>query len=114
MDNTPKFDSLKSIIGKILKSLIMNIGFKPWKLFIPRRHGLLGQTNKQPLSNFEPRKPWKYKQLWGLRPYPKCLCKTCITTNETTKKESLPPPCYLYSYLIIEANLDNSSALCFS
>ena len=29
---------------------------------------LLGQTTKQPLSNFEPRKSWKYKQLegWGL------------------------------------------------
>ena len=26
---------------------------------------LLGQTTKQPLCNFEPRKPWKYKQNWG-------------------------------------------------
>ena len=24
------------------------------------------KTTKQPLSNFEPRKPWKYKQFWGL------------------------------------------------
>ena len=27
---------------------------------------LLGKTTKQPLSNFEPGKPWKYKQLWDL------------------------------------------------
>ena len=25
------------------------------------------------LSNFEPWKPWKYKQLWGLGPNPSCL-----------------------------------------
>ena len=29
---------------------------------------LLGQTTKQPSSNFELQKPWKYKQLSGLRP----------------------------------------------
>ena len=40
---------------------------------IPRRHRLLHQTIKQPLSNFEPWKPWKYKQLSGLRPDPSCL-----------------------------------------
>ena len=28
---------------------------------------------KQPLSNFEPKKPWKYKQRWPLRPDPSCL-----------------------------------------
>ena len=32
------------------------------------RYRLLGQTTKKPLSNFEPRKPWKYKQLSGLSP----------------------------------------------
>ena len=34
---------------------------------------LIGQTTKQPLSNFEPRKSWKYKQLWGLGPDPSYL-----------------------------------------
>ena len=42
---------------------------------ISRRHRLLDQTNKQPLSNFEPPKSWKYKQLWGLKPDPSCLQK---------------------------------------
>ena len=31
------------------------------------------QTAKQTLNNFEPIKPWKYKQLWGLTPDPSCL-----------------------------------------
>ena len=35
----------------------------PENYCIRRRHRLLGPTIKQPLSNFEPRKPWKYKQL---------------------------------------------------
>ena len=30
------------------------------------RYRLFGQTTKQPLSNFELQKPWKYKQFWGL------------------------------------------------
>ena len=42
---------------------------------IPSRHRLFGQTTKQPLNNFEPQKPWKYKQFWGLRPDPSCLEK---------------------------------------
>ena len=42
---------------------------------ISRRHRLRDQTNKQPLSNFEPPKSWKYKQLWGLKPDPSCLQK---------------------------------------
>ena len=42
---------------------------------IPRRHRLFGQSTKQPLNNFEPQKPWKYKQFWGLRPDPSCLEK---------------------------------------
>ena len=37
---------------------------------IPRK-----QTTMQPLNNFEPKKPWKYKQFWGLRPDPSCLGK---------------------------------------
>ena len=43
--------------------------------YIRRRHRLFGQTTKQPLNNFEPWKPWKYKQLWGLMPDPSCLEK---------------------------------------
>ena len=39
----------------------------------PRRHMLFGKGTKQPLSNSEPEKPWKYKQLWGLRPDPSYL-----------------------------------------
>ena len=31
------------------------------------------QTAKQTLNNFEPIKPWKYKQLWGMTPDPSCL-----------------------------------------
>ena len=46
---------------------------KPKNYCIPRRHRLIGQTTKQPSSNFEPRKPWKYKQFSGLRPDPSCL-----------------------------------------
>ena len=42
---------------------------------ILRRHRLFVQTTKQPLNNFEPQKPWKYKQFWGLRPDPSCLEK---------------------------------------
>ena len=40
---------------------------------------LLGQSTKQPLSNFEPWKPWKYKQLWGLRP--DLLSKVYVSLN---------------------------------
>ena len=31
------------------------------------------QATKQSLSNSEPWKPWKYKQIWGLGPEPSCL-----------------------------------------
>ena len=34
---------------------------------------LFGHTTKQLLSNFEPWKSRKYKQLWGLGPNPSCL-----------------------------------------
>ena len=34
---------------------------------------LLGQITKQLLSNFEPWKSWKYKQLLGVAPDPNCL-----------------------------------------
>ena len=39
------------------------------------RHRLFGETTKQPLNNFEPKKPWKYKQFWGNRPDASCLKK---------------------------------------
>ena len=35
--------------------------------------GYLVKLLKQPLGNLEPQKPWKYKQLWGMRPDPSCL-----------------------------------------
>ena len=54
---------LKSIIRKILKSLISNINFENYCILCMQK--LFGQTTKQPLNNFEPQKPWKYKQLWG-------------------------------------------------
>ena len=38
---------------------------------------LLGQTTKQPKSNFEPKKSWKYKQR-ELEPAPSCLYKIVI------------------------------------
>ena len=37
---------------------------------IPHRLSWFGQTTKHSLSNFEPQKPWKYKQCWGLRSGP--------------------------------------------
>ena len=70
-----KFSCLKSIIRKILKSVIINIDFESCKLLHSRRHRLVGQTTKQPLSNFEAQKTLKYKQLSGLRLDPSCLLK---------------------------------------
>ena len=47
----------------------------------PHRHRLLSQTTKQPLSNFETQKPWKYQQLCGqgliLLVYKKVLLLEC-------------------------------------
>ena len=42
---------------------------------------LFGQTIKQPLSNFEPWKSLKYKQLRGLGPDPSCLLANSASTN---------------------------------
>ena len=56
----------EKVFGKILKSLIINNGLNPKDYSITRRHRLLGQTTKQPLSNVELQKPWKYKRLWEL------------------------------------------------
>ena len=51
----------------------------PENYYIPRRYRLLGQSTKQPLSNFKPQKPRKYKQLLGLSlilvTYKKYKCK---------------------------------------
>ena len=60
---------------EILKSVIINIDFESCKLLHSRRHRLVGQTTKQPLSNFEAQKTLKYKQLSGLRLDPSCLLK---------------------------------------
>ena len=48
--------AMLNILGKILKSLIVNADFESSNYYIPRRHSLLGQTTKLPLSNFEPKK----------------------------------------------------------
>ena len=37
---------------------------------ISHRHKLFDQFTKHSLNTFEPQKPWKYKQLWGLKPDP--------------------------------------------
>ena len=69
--------NLKSIFGKTLKSLIINIDFESWKkLYYLHRNCLLGHTTKQLLTNSEPPKLWKYKQLWELRP--ECMEEHCI------------------------------------
>ena len=39
----------------------MCIDFESWKLLYSSQTCLLSETTKQPLSNFELRKPWKYK-----------------------------------------------------
>ena len=43
---------------------------------------LLGHTTKQPLCNFEPRQPWKYEQIWDLRPDPSCLLKISVSRQD--------------------------------
>ena len=65
--------AILNVFGKILKSLVVNADFESWNYYIPRRHSLLGQTTKLPLSNFEPKKSWKYKQPRELRPNLSCL-----------------------------------------
>ena len=52
--NTPKFSCLNNSIGKVSKSIIINIDFESWKLLYPHRKRLLGKSTKQPLSYFEP------------------------------------------------------------
>ena len=55
----------KASSGKCLNHWSYMSILSPENYGIPRRHRLLGQTTKQPLSNFVPQKPGKYKQLWG-------------------------------------------------
>ena len=50
---------------------------------IPHRHKFIGQTTKQPLSNFELQKPWKYQQFQGLRPDPSCFKKISVNVSFT-------------------------------
>ena len=66
MDNAPQFNS-KHYWEK--SSLYLE------NYYIPSRRKFLGQTNKQPLSNIEPQKTWKHKQLWGLKLDPSCFYK---------------------------------------
>ena len=49
----------KVFLGKLnqKQKQIINIGLTTENHCISRRHGLLGQTTKQLLSNFEPQKP---------------------------------------------------------
>ena len=54
---------------------------KPENYCIPLRHTLFGQTTKQRLSNFEPWKTWKNKQLWGLKPDPNRLWRKIKCTE---------------------------------
>ena len=58
---------------------------------------LFGKTTKQPLSNFEPEKPLKYKQLWGLRPDPSCLWIKINVIEKAGYTESPRSQCQLKS-----------------
>ena len=66
MNNTQEFSFSKSIIESILESLTINKNFESWNYCIRRMLRLFGQTTKQPLNNFVPQKPCKYKQFWVL------------------------------------------------
>ena len=69
--------------AKQSKSLLFSRNFfeqsEKLMIWLPKNLGetqekcLFGHTTKQPLSNFEPWKSWKYKQLWGLGPTPSSL-----------------------------------------
>ena len=65
--------------------------WNPENYYIPCRYRLFGQTTKQPLSNFEPRKPWKFKQLWGLKPDPNYLWKKCFR-KKNKLNQTFPKP----------------------
>ena len=79
----------------------------PENYCIPRRHRLFGQTTKQPLNYFEPGKPWKYKQLWVLRPDPSCLQKCVVLYNFSFY---VLHPFIISNTFISNANASNCSA----
>ena len=62
----------KALLGKFLNT-DHKCQFWILKIIVFVTDSLLGQTTKQTLSNIEPQNPWKYKQLWGLRPDSRCL-----------------------------------------
>ena len=77
------------------------------KYCIPRKQTLLGQTTKQPLSNFDLQKPWKYKQLWELKPDPKLLIKKVYTNDillQTGSYLYTDNSCVSYKYKEFEKN----------
>ena len=85
-----------NIFGNILKSLIVNVDVESWRYCIPRRHRLLGQTTKQPLSNFEVKKALQnisnFKS-WGLTVavYKKNKCIAKIWEKHLKKKAKKNP-----------------------
>ena len=57
-----------------LNNGIQHANDKCWK--ITGKHfkkSLFGQATEQPLNNFEIRRSWKYKQLWGMESDSNCL-----------------------------------------
>ena len=81
--------------------------------FIARKHSYLVEPlmNKQPLSKFEPQKPWKYKQLWGLRPTlaayekSKCILKHYLKANTKFLLAEMQGPWKKKNVLITEEGL---------
>ena len=58
----------KALLGKFSNCWSYIAILNPENYIIPCRYWLLGKTTKQPLSNFDPQKLWKYKQGRGLSP----------------------------------------------
>ena len=56
-----------------LKLVIINIDFEFCKSLHSSYAQVTSSNHQQPLSNFEPQKLWRYKQLSGLRSDPSCL-----------------------------------------
>ena len=65
------------------------------------------------LSNFEPWKSWKYKQLWGLGPDSSYLCEKSVFQVFVTFVESFGLPLQsmvvLYTYFSKYLNPSNTS-----
>ena len=66
-----------SAVSKALleKLKIIDHKYRFWILQISAFLENIGHATKQPLSNIEPQKPWKYKQLSGLTLDSSCLSK---------------------------------------